>query len=47
MFDFADVMPSALSFLTVGIMAVCFIVLFKWFAAKSGVDALQQFAGGI
>lgn len=47
MFDFADLKPSALSFFTVGIMAVCFIVLFKWFAAKSGIDSLQQFAGGI
>lgn len=47
MFDFADIKPSAISFLTVGVMAVCFIILFKWLAAKSGMDALQQFAGGI
>lgn len=28
--DLADVKPSALSFLTVGIMAVIFIILFKY-----------------
>lgn len=28
--DFADVKPTVLSWLTVGVMAVTFIVLLKW-----------------
>lgn len=45
--DLADVKPSVLTFITVGVLAVVFIVLFKFVAAKSNIQALQEFAGAI
>ena len=36
---------SLVNFLIVGLMAVAFIVLFKFLAAKSGIAPLQTVAG--
>jgi hypothetical protein len=41
--DMADVKPTFLSWVTVGIMSVTFIVLMKYFTAKYQVPGLTQF----
>lgn len=45
--DLAEVKPSILSFFTVGILAVVFIVLLKFVAAKSGIKSFEEFVGSI
>jgi hypothetical protein len=42
-FDMADVKPSLLSWFTVGIMAVTFIVFMKYLTAKYPTPGLTQF----
>jgi hypothetical protein len=39
-FDFADLKPSLLNWLIVGLMAVTFIVFFKWALTKWKVPGL-------
>jgi hypothetical protein len=41
--DMADVKPTFLSWVTVGIMAVTFIVLMKYVTTKYPVPGLTQF----
>jgi hypothetical protein len=40
--DFADVKPSVTSWLTVGIMALTFIVLMKWAVHKWPIPGLSD-----
>ena len=41
-FDFADVKPSVVSFIIVGLLAVSFIVLGKWVTTKYPVPGLTE-----
>lgn len=41
--DMADVKPTFLSWITVGVMAVTFIVFMKYLTAKYQVPGLTQF----
>jgi hypothetical protein len=46
-FDMADVKPSVLSFITVGMMAAIFIVLLKFIFNKWRVPGFTQLANAI
>jgi hypothetical protein len=46
-FDMADVRPTVLSFVTVGVMAVVFIVLFKYITARFPVLGLSDLAQSV
>jgi hypothetical protein len=41
-FDLADVKPSVLSFLTVGIMALLFVTLGKYLTAKYYIPGVSE-----
>lgn len=45
--DFADVKPSVLSWMIVGLMAATFIVFFKWLLAKYPVPGLSTFIAAV
>lgn len=45
--DMADVRPSVINFITVGLMAAIFIVLLKWLAAYVPIDGFKLFANAI
>lgn len=45
--DLADVKPSAVSWLIVGIMAVTFIVFSKWLLNRYPVQGLTDFVNAV
>lgn len=46
-FDMADVKPSVLSWLIVGLMAVSFIVVAKWATTKWNVAGISQIMAAV
>jgi len=45
--DFADVKPSVHSWVIVGVMAVTFIVLMKWFVNTYPIPGLTDFFNAV
>ncbi len=45
--DFADVKPSVLSWLIVGLMAITFIAFFKFLMAKYPIPGLSQVVNAV
>lgn len=45
--DFADVKPSVLNWFIIGLMAVTFILVFKWLMAKWPIPGVQDLANAV
>lgn len=47
MLDFANVFPSILNWVIVGLMALTFIIFAKWITAKMGIPYVKDAVGAV